>query len=180
MTRYGGVGSGVGGGTVFSLSTGLGPFVETQATSGKVGAPVQILGTDLSGATKVTFDGTEAVFTVAANSLITTNVPVGTTTGIVTVTTPGGPLTSNQPFRVTPQVVSFTPPSGPVGTLVTITGVSLTQTRQVHFYDVPTTFTVDSDTQVTATVPAGATTGPIIITTAGGLQPSPGAFTVTP
>jgi uncharacterized repeat protein (TIGR03803 family) len=37
-------------GTVFSLSVGLGPFVETQTTSGAVGKDVNILGTDLTGA----------------------------------------------------------------------------------------------------------------------------------
>src|SRR5580692_7095907 len=36
-----------GFGTVFSLSVGLGPFVETQTTSGKIGAAVKILGTNL-------------------------------------------------------------------------------------------------------------------------------------
>ena len=44
-------------GTVFSLSVGLGPFVETQTTSGKVGKAVKILGTNLTGATSVTFNG---------------------------------------------------------------------------------------------------------------------------
>jgi uncharacterized repeat protein (TIGR03803 family) len=53
-----------GCGTIFSLSVGLGPFVETQPTSGSVGAAVKILGTDLKGATSVSFDGIAAVFEV--------------------------------------------------------------------------------------------------------------------
>jgi uncharacterized repeat protein (TIGR03803 family) len=92
----------VGGcGTVFSLSVGLGPFVETQTTSGKVGAAVKILGTDLTGATSVTFNGEAAAFTVVSGSEITTKVPTGAASGPVVVVTPGGTLTSNVIFRVT-------------------------------------------------------------------------------
>ena len=87
-------------GTVFSLSVGLGPFVETQTTSGKVGAAVKILGTNLTGATSVTFSGTAAIFKVVSGSLITTTVPVGATTGEVKVKTPRGSLKSNVVFRV--------------------------------------------------------------------------------
>jgi uncharacterized repeat protein (TIGR03803 family) len=91
-----------GCGDVFSLSVGLGPFVETQTTSGKVGAAVKILGTNLTGATSVTFNGTAATFTVVSKSEITTTVPAGATTGTVEVTTPRGTLKSNTKFRVTP------------------------------------------------------------------------------
>jgi uncharacterized repeat protein (TIGR03803 family) len=87
-------------GTVFSLFVGLGPFVATQPTSGEVGAHVKILGTKLTGATSVTFNGTAATFTVKSKSEITTTVPVGATTGTVQVITPGGTLSSNVPFRV--------------------------------------------------------------------------------
>jgi uncharacterized repeat protein (TIGR03803 family) len=87
-------------GSVFSLSVGLGPFVEPQTTSGKVGAAVKILGTDLKGATSVTFNGTTAVFEVKSRSLITTTVPAGATTGNVVVVTPSRTLSSNVPFRV--------------------------------------------------------------------------------
>ncbi len=87
-------------GTVFSLSVGLGPFVETLPTSGKVGAAVKILGTNLTGATSVSFNGTGAVFEVVSSSEITTTVPTGATTGTVQVVTPNGTLSSNVPFRV--------------------------------------------------------------------------------
>jgi uncharacterized repeat protein (TIGR03803 family) len=87
-------------GTIFSLSLGLGPFVKTLPTSGAVGAAVTILGTDLTGATSVTFDGTAAVFKVVSSSEITTTVPTGATTGDVKVVTPSGTLSSNVSFRV--------------------------------------------------------------------------------
>jgi len=89
-------------GTVFSLSVGLGPFVETLPTSGKVGAKVIILGNNLKGTTSVTFNGTAATFTVVSNTEIKTTVPSGATTGPVQVTTPGGTLNSNVVFRVEP------------------------------------------------------------------------------
>ncbi len=76
--------------------------------------------------------------------------------------------------------MSFTPTSGPVGTQVTITGVSFTQTTGVGFGDyTPAQFTVNSDTQVTATVPSGAKTGPVGIQTQGGIAISTQTFTVT-
>ena len=89
-----------GCGTVFSLSVGLGPFVETLPNSGKVGAAIRILGTDLTGTTSVSFNGTAAKFKVISKSEIETNVPSGATTGTVEVTTKNT-LKSNVVFRVT-------------------------------------------------------------------------------
>ena len=87
-------------GTVFSLSVGLGPFVKTKPASGRVGAAIIILGTNLTGATSVTFNGTKATFAVVSKSQITTTVPTGATTGKVKVKTPSGTLTSNVTFQV--------------------------------------------------------------------------------
>jgi len=91
-----------GAGTVFSLATGLGPFVKTISHSGAVGAFVRILGYNLTGTTSVTFNGTAAVFTVVSGSEITTTVPAGATTGTVEAVTPNGTLSSNVPFEVLP------------------------------------------------------------------------------
>ncbi len=90
----------LGCGTVFRLSVGLAPFVTTVPASGSVGAAVRILGTDLTGATSVTFNGTSATFTVVSAAEITTTVPTGATSGTVEVVTPGGTLVSNRSFRV--------------------------------------------------------------------------------
>jgi uncharacterized repeat protein (TIGR03803 family) len=166
-------------GTIFSLAVGLGPFVKTLPISGRVGAAVTILATNLTGATSVTFNGTAATFTVVSSSEITTTVPAGATTGKLKVVTPGATLSSYVSFRVTPVISSFSPTSGPVGTNVVITGNSLTGATSVTFGGVKaTSFTVNSYTQITATAPTGAKTGKIAVTTPGGTVSSTGTFTV--
>jgi uncharacterized repeat protein (TIGR03803 family) len=174
------IGGGANGdGTVFSLAVGLGPFVKTLPTSGEVGAAVIILGTDLTGATSVTFDGTAATFTVVSGSEITTTVPSGAATGEVQVTTPKGTLICNVNFRVTPTISDFSPTSGPVGTSVVITGEGFRGATCISIGGVmATSFAVDSDTQITATVPTGAKTGHIAVSTLGGTAVSAGTFTV--
>jgi hypothetical protein len=95
----------------------------------------------------------------------------------------GLPIASrkNKPYRVKPLVKTFSPSSGPLGTSVTITGTGLINTTRVTFGGVlATTFTANSDTQVTAAVPTGAKTGRIAITTPGGIATSATSFTVTP
>ena len=89
-------------GTVFRLSVGLGPFVKPRPPYGKVGAAVKILGTNLTGAASVSFNGTAAVFTVVSPSLITTTLPAGASSGKVQVVTPSGTLSSNASFLVVP------------------------------------------------------------------------------
>lgn len=96
-TLYGGA---HGGGSVFSLSVGLGPFVKALPTFGKAGADVTILGTNLTGATSVSFNGMPADLTVISASEIKTVVPAGATTGVVEVATPSGILSSNVVFHV--------------------------------------------------------------------------------
>jgi uncharacterized repeat protein (TIGR03803 family) len=168
-------------GTVFSLATGLGPFIETLPTLGKVGASVKILGNNLTGATSLTFNGTSATFTVVSSTEIIATVPSGATTGSLDVTTPSTTLTSNVDFRVTPTIASLLPTNGPVGTSVVITGQSFTRVTTITFGGVKArSFTVDSDTQITATVPSRAKTGKIGVTTPGGKTTSTGTFTVTP
>jgi uncharacterized repeat protein (TIGR03803 family) len=166
-------------GTVFSLSMGLKAFLEIQSTSGKEGAKVGILGQGFSSSSVVKFGGTKATTIVlSGTTYITATVPAGALTGSVTVTTGSTTLTSTKTFKVLPTITSFTPSSGPVGTSVTITGTGLKQTTKVTFSGKSASFTVVSDTEVTATVPTGATTGKIIVTTKGGSVTSATSFTV--
>lgn len=71
-------------------------------TSGKVGAVIRILGSNLTGATSVGFNDTAAAFTIVSFTEITATVPAGATTGMVKVRTPYGTLLSNLAFRVRP------------------------------------------------------------------------------
>jgi uncharacterized repeat protein (TIGR03803 family) len=168
-----------GCGTVFSLSVGLGPFVQLQATSGKEGAAIGILGQGFSSSSVVKFGGTQATtITRTGATFIKATVPAAALTGSVTVTTGATTLTSSQTFRVTPTIVSFSPPSGPVGTPVTITGTGLIQATKVTFNGKSASFTATSDTQISTAVPTGATTGRIMVTTPGGSAASTTSFTV--
>jgi uncharacterized repeat protein (TIGR03803 family) len=92
---------GDGCGTVFGLSLGLHAFVETVPVVAKTGAEATILGNNLTGTTRVTFNGAAASFTVVSDTEITASVPAGATSGTVEVTTPSGTLKSNVVFRVT-------------------------------------------------------------------------------
>jgi hypothetical protein len=169
-----------GGSVFYSFDAGLNPFVKLVTWTGKVGAKVEILGQGFTGATAVSFDGVAAKFAAVSGNYLTATVPAGALTGPVTVTTSSANLESDRIFIVPPQIKSFSPPSGPVGTSVTITGISLTQATAVTIGGKSASFTVNSDTQVTATVPASAKTGDTItITTAGGKAVSPAKFTVT-
>jgi len=154
--------------------------VKTQPTFAKEGATIGILGQGFGDTSVVQFGGVQATnIKISESSFLFATVPAGALTGSVTVTTGATTLTSNQPFRVKPQVVSFDPPSGAVGTQVTITGTGFTQTNGVGFGDnVPAAFTVNSDTQVRATVPVGAKTGPIGVVTKGGTAISSATFTL--
>jgi uncharacterized repeat protein (TIGR03803 family) len=179
LTEEGG-GPFTGTGTFYSFfEQGMTPFAGLVTTTGRVGDPVDILGQGFTGTTSVSFGGTSATYTVVSDTYLTAAVPAGTT-GLVSVATPSGTLNSNKPYRVTPVVKSFNPTSGPVGTSVTIAGSGLVNTTKITFGGVAaTTFSLTSDTKVMATVPAGAKTGKIGITTPGGMATSSGTFTVT-
>ncbi len=171
---YGNTNGNSNGGAVFyRLSMGFSPLVNLVTWQSKVGQTVEILGQGFTGTTQVLFGSTAATFQNSSDTYMTATVPAGATTGPVTVTTFTSTMKSNRTFLVTPQITSFTPTSVTVGTLLTINGVSLSQTSKVTIGGKNAAFTIKSDSQVTATVPAGAKTGQkVTITTAGGVASS--------
>src|SRR5262245_2881036 len=153
--------------------------------SGSIGAEIMIEGTNLVDVTAVKFNGTPATsFTVPTATMIHAVVPAGATSGKVTVTTNAGTATSAADFTVllppAPTVSGFTPASGPVGTEVTIGGTHFSNVTAVKFNGVAAlSVTVDSDTQIRAVVPSGATSGKINVTAQGGTATSAANFVVT-
>ncbi|MFE9324959.1 beta strand repeat-containing protein, partial [Nocardia sp. NPDC006982] len=139
------------------------------------GTTVVLTGTNLTGATGVSFGGTPATsFVVNSSTQITAVAPAGAAgTVSVTVTTVGG--TSNgvsYTYVAVPTLTTIAPNAGPVagGTTVVLTGTNLTGATAVSFGGTPaTSFTVDSSTQITAVAPAGAAgTVLVTVTTVGG------------
>ena len=132
---------------------GLAPFVQTRPSMGVVGTAVTVLGNNLTGTSKVSFNGIDAAYKVISATEIKTRVPSDATTGALTVTTPSGTLSSGTFFVMPKLITRFTPVGDPVGTQVQITGVSLAQATSASFNGAVSEFTVDSDKKVT--VPTG-------------------------
>jgi IPT/TIG domain-containing protein/FG-GAP repeat protein len=148
-------------------------------TAGPLGAgtPVTVKGTNLSGATAVTFGTTNAAITADTATQITVTAPAGTAGTVnVTVTTPGGTSATGAADQYTytaaPTITGVSPSGGPLGggTSVKITGTNLSGATAVKFGTTnAATITSDTATSITATSPAeSAGQVDITVTTAGG------------
>jgi uncharacterized protein (TIGR03437 family) len=76
--------------------------------------------------------------------------------------------------------VKTVPNAGKVGATVKILGNNLTGTTSVSFNGTPATFTVVSKSQIKTTVPTGASTGTVTVTTPSGTLNSNVSFQVLP
>jgi hypothetical protein len=169
--------------TSFTVVTAAAPTITSFApVSGAIGSSVVITGTNFCGTTAVKFNTTNATsFTVNSATQITATVPVGATTGKITVTNTVGSVVSTADFTILtgiPTITSFSPTVGSVGRSVVITGTNFAGTTAVKFNGTTAVFTVNSATQITAPVPTGATTGPITVTNPLGTATSATNFTL--
>ena len=165
--------------TVFLAAPTITSFTPT---SGGRNATVTINGSNFTGATAVKFNGTNAVsFTVVSAVKVSAVVAAGSTTGKISITTPGGTVTSAGTFSFipAPTITSFTPTNGLVGSTVAIYGTTLTGATAVKINGVSAAYTVVNSAKIIATVASGTSTGKITLTTAGGTSTSTAAFTVT-
>jgi len=170
-------------GVSFTYGTGILPAVYsvTPSSGPASGSPltyVTITGTNFTNVQSVKFGGTDAVtFTVTDVNTISAIAPshaAGTFDVIVTTLGGSSPVSYLDSFTFTgtgvPSITSLSPSSGAAGASVIIYGSGFTGALSVRFGGVAASFTVTSDTQIAATVPAGIPTGTmdVVVTTSGG------------
>ncbi|MBY0434179.1 MAG: IPT/TIG domain-containing protein [Cyclobacteriaceae bacterium] len=165
-------------GAVFTKKLRLGTAIPAPTISsftpavGPIGSTVTITGTNFSATPSENvvrfFNNRTATVTASTTTSITATVPASTVTGVISVTTNCLTATSATNFTIgatpPPTITSFTPASGPIGTTVTITGTNFNTapTNNIVFFGATQAIvSVATATQLTVTVPVGATYQPI-------------------
>ncbi|WP_294327244.1 IPT/TIG domain-containing protein, partial [uncultured Sphingomonas sp.] len=164
--------------TVTALSPTAGPTA---------GNTVILSGTNFLNATAVTFGATPATsFTVNSATQITAAAPAGSGTVNVRVTTAAGTSPTGAGNQYTyipaPVLTSVSPSSGAAGANVILTGSNLNGATAVLFgATAATSYTVNSNTQITAVAPTGVTgTVNVSVSTVGGTATLANAYSFAP
>jgi len=148
--------------------------------SAPVGALVTLTGPNLGTVSAVAFGNVSTTsITVLSATSIRVAVPAGAVTGRLTATNPAASAQSTTPFVLAPKLTGFDVASGADDDTVSLLGSGLSGTTLVKFGTVSAAFTVVSDVEISAIVPAAAVTGRVSVTTPGGIATSPTDFLVT-
>jgi len=179
------------GGTGSPVLTGFAP------AAGPTYTEVTLTGSHFTGAYLVVFGRDHAIqYTVVSDTEITAVVPWDSASGPITIATPAGTVSSATPFYVAPFFIScpgaynywfnydalpeMSPEVGTAQDFVQLYGFNFAGATGVTFGgNVAASFTVNNNTWITATVPAGAQNGPITVTTPGGSATTQGSFAIT-
>ena len=170
-------------------SSSLVSILEFTPKLGLAGTVVTIYGTGFSptpSGNTVTFNGTAAVVSSSSETEIVTSVPAGATTGLISVTTSAGSDSSDEPFVVGtngPIITGFTPNIGTSGTAVTVTGQNfepVPSSNRLKFNGTVADITAATTTSISTSVPSGATSGRISVTTVIGEGVSADDFFIPP
>lgn len=158
--------------------------------SGPVGLVLTLIGTGFGatqGSSTLTINGVQAPSVTSwSDTSVQFTVPTGATTGKITLTTAAGTAISATDFSVqlpaptAPIISGFSPTTGGQGATVRVNGARLMAANPVMLGNVAiTNYTINNDgTLLTFTVPAGAATGLITVTTAAGSASTSQAFVV--
>jgi hypothetical protein len=138
------------------------------------GTAVTVTGSGFTGATQVAFGALGATFSVTSDTEIAATSPAGTGVVDVLVTNPTGVSASvgadQFTFVAAPAVTGIAPAGGPPagGDTVTINGSGFAGASAVTFGAVSASYTVVSDSSITATTPPGTGAVDVTVTTAAG------------
>ena len=172
----------VGGTTSSTKFVYQAAVVANRTAAARVGETVTITGKNLV-ATSVIFGGNKSAKPVINNGgTLTVVVPMGALTGAIKITTGAGVVYTDS-FSVTPPaptVTSFTPSTGKKGVaIITVKGTNLTGATVTVGSTAVTLSAGANATSFKFVIPAGAVTGKINVTTAGGTVSSSTNLTVT-
>lgn len=145
-------------------------------TNGMPGDAIEIQGANIGTALRVEFGLEPAPFAVVSPSILVARVPTNAVNARLQITTPAGTIATATPFVVRPRIFGFAPNAGTTGTNVLLEGGGFHGVTEVDFNGTRATFTYRSSTQVSATVPVNATTGPIRVVTTNGTFTSTDLF----
>lgn len=150
--------------------------------NGPVGTTVTISGANLNVGSPTVYFNRQPATPISANfAQITVKVPAGATTGRISVTTGEGVDTNSSNFYLPPAITSFSPTNSAPGSSVLIQGANFVGTTQVLFNGAPASvYTVNSNTSLTVSVPAGVTTGPLKVVGRAATATSSGLFYAQP
>ena len=145
---------------------------------GPVGTHVTITGVNFAASTPtVKFNGVAATLSSVTSTQVVAVVPVGATSGRISLTTSAGSDTTGNAFFLPATLSGFSPNNSAPGNRVVITGQNLTGTSAVHFNGTPaTSFIVSNNTALSAVIPANLVTGPISISAPAGSATSSATF----
>ena len=134
------------------------------------GELIVIRGAHLSNAAEVLFAGDkEAIFSAVADTQIIVRVPAGADSGPVKITAPEGQGESEMDFLVSgagPFITGLKPSKGQAGDTIIVEGVNLSSVKEIFLNGADVNFQVVANTQLSLSIPAGATSGFIRLVTA--------------
>ena len=162
---------------------GAGPYIsDFSPGSGGSSTAVTINGVHFTGTTSVKFGGVAAGFSPpTTDTQLLATAPSGVLSGPISVTSSSGTGVSSNNFYAPPSLTSFSPTNGHPGTNIVITGKNFLGATAVRFNGTDaTSFTVNTNSQITATLPTNATTGVITIIAPAGQISSSSNFVVLP
>jgi uncharacterized repeat protein (TIGR03803 family) len=185
-TLYGLTEFGDGGGNLYALVPSI-PFYNIIFAGPiwvKPGVPVQIFGDNLGEAVSVAFGGVAGTFQPGSNTYLTAVASDNAVDGpiVVTLTNPAGgqeQVQSQQNMHILPVVRNLDPARGAPGSQVGIAGGGFLGATKVTFGGIKAlSFTVTTPSLIQVTVPTGAKTGKIVVTTPNGTATSTQKFVV--